>query len=80
MRPVGDWVDYAACAETDPEAFFPENGNQRFITAAKKVCATCEVQTECLQYAFEVDEQHGIWGGLTALERQRIKRKGGSAA
>lgn len=78
--PVGPWVEDAACASTDPEAFFPTNGETRDEAAAKRVCAACDVRIECLQYALDVDEPHGIWGGLTALERKRLKKKGGTAA
>ncbi len=81
LNPVGAWVDDAACSETDPEAFFPTNGDTRNEAAAKKVCNRCDVRLECLQYALGVDEPHGIWGGLTALERKRLKKKkGGTAA
>lgn len=80
IRPVGDWILDAACAQTDPEAFYPVNGEGRGQLLAKKVCASCEVREVCLQYALDVDEEHGIWGGLTPVERQRLKKKGGSAA
>lgn len=80
LIPVGDWVLDAACSQTDPEAFYPNNGEGRGSVLAKKVCAACPVRVKCLQYALDVDEVHGIWGGLTPRERQRLKRKGGSAA
>lgn len=66
------WQDNALCAQTDPEAFFPEKGGS--TREAKKVCRTCEVRTECLEYALEHDERFGIWGGLSERERRRIKR------
>ena len=66
------WQDRALCAQTDPEAFFPEKGGS--TREAKKVCRTCEVRTECLEYALEHDERFGIWGGLSERERRRIKR------
>ena len=67
-----DWQDRALCAQTDPEAFFPEKGGS--TREAKKVCRTCEVRAECLEYALEHDERFGIWGGLSERERRRIKR------
>ncbi len=66
------WQDSALCAQTDPEAFFPEKGGS--TREAKKVCRTCEVRTECLEYALEHDERFGIWGGLSERERRRLKR------
>jgi WhiB family redox-sensing transcriptional regulator len=66
------WQDRALCAQTDPEAFFPEKGGS--TREAKKVCRTCEVRADCLEYALEHDERFGIWGGLSERERRRIKR------
>jgi hypothetical protein len=36
------WQDRALCAETDPEAFFPEKGGS--TREAKKVCLSCDVR------------------------------------
>jgi len=69
------WHDLALCAETDPEAFFPEKGGS--TREAKKVCVRCEVRVECLEYALAKDERFGIWGGLSERERRRLKRRAG---
>ncbi len=53
-----DWTERALCAETDPEAFFPEKGGS--TREAKKVCLSCEVRAECLEYALAHDERFGI--------------------
>lgn len=66
------WQDRALCAQTDPEAFFPEKGGS--TREAKKICLGCEVRTECLEYALAHDERFGIWGGLSERERRRLKR------
>lgn len=66
------WQDRALCAETDPEAFFPEKGGS--TREAKKICLGCEVRAECLSYALAHDERFGIWGGLSERERRRLKR------
>ena len=68
-----DWQDRALCAQTDPEAFFPEKGGS--TREAKRVCRGCEVRAECLDYALGNDERFGIWGGLSERERRRIKRQ-----
>ena len=57
------WQERALCAQTDPEAFFPEKGGS--TREAKRVCATCEVREECF----------GIWGGLSERERRKLKRR-----
>lgn len=66
------WQEQALCAQTDPEAFFPEKGGS--TREAKAICAACEVREQCLSYAIENDERFGIWGGLSERERRRFKR------
>lgn len=67
------WQERSLCAQTDPEAFFPEKGGS--TREAKRVCLSCEVQSDCLEYALENDERFGIWGGLSERERRRLKRE-----
>ena len=66
------WQADALCAETDPEAFFPEKGGS--TRDAKRICDTCEVRQQCLEYALENDERFGIWGGLSERERRRLRK------
>jgi WhiB family transcriptional regulator, redox-sensing transcriptional regulator len=66
------WQERSLCAQTDPEAFFPEKGGS--TREAKKICVGCEVRAECLEYALANDERFGIWGGLSERERRRLKR------
>jgi WhiB family transcriptional regulator, redox-sensing transcriptional regulator len=68
-----EWQERALCAQTDPEAFFPEKGGS--TREAKKVCLSCEVRSECLEYALGHDERFGIWGGLSERERRRLKKE-----
>jgi WhiB family redox-sensing transcriptional regulator len=65
------WRLNALCAETDPEAFFPEKGGS--TREAKRVCSGCEVRAECLEFALANDERFGIWGGLSERERRRLR-------
>ena len=69
------WQEQALCAQTDPEAFFPEKGGS--TREAKRICVGCEVKGECLEYALGQDERFGIWGGLSERERRRLKRAAG---
>ena len=69
----GGWQDRGLCAQTDPEAFFPEKGGS--TREAKKVCLTCDVRQECLEYALANDERFGIWGGLSERERRKLKKR-----
>jgi WhiB family transcriptional regulator, redox-sensing transcriptional regulator len=65
------WRLDALCAETDPEAFFPEKGGS--TRDAKRVCTGCPVRAECLEFALANDERFGIWGGLSERERRRLR-------
>jgi WhiB family transcriptional regulator, redox-sensing transcriptional regulator len=67
-----EWQEKALCAQTDPEAFFPEKGGS--TREAKRICLGCEVRDACLEYALANDERFGIWGGLSERERRRLKR------
>ncbi len=67
------WQERALCAQTDPEAFFPEKGGS--TREAKKVCIGCDVRGECLEYALANDERFGIWGGLSERERRKLKKR-----
>lgn len=70
-----DWQERALCAQTDPEAFFPEKGGS--TREAKRICGGCDVRAECLDYALAQDERFGIWGGLSERERRRLRRAAG---
>ncbi|TQM63385.1 WhiB family transcriptional regulator [Klugiella xanthotipulae] len=67
------WQADALCAQTDPEAFFPEKGGS--TRDAKKICTSCEVRSQCLEYALENDERFGIWGGLSERERRKLRKR-----
>ena len=67
------WQDRALCPETDPEAFFPGKGEP--AGPAKRVCQSCEVRAECLEYARRHGIRFGIWGGLTYEQRRRLDRQ-----
>ena len=71
-NPLG-WQSDSLCAQTDPEAFFPEKGGS--TRDAKKICSSCEVRAQCLEYALENDERFGIWGGLSERERRKLRKR-----
>ncbi|SKY30317.1 WhiB family transcriptional regulator [Mycobacteroides abscessus subsp. massiliense] len=70
------WTKDALCPQVDAEVFFPVVGGpgRTMAKAAKAVCAQCPVSAECLEYAFRVNEEYGVYGGLTAHERMVMKR------
>ena len=67
-----EWERKSLCAQTDPEAFFPEKGGS--TRDAKRICQRCPVIGDCLSSALARDERFGIWGGLSERERRRLKR------
>lgn len=67
------WQADSLCAQTDPEAFFPEKGGS--TRDAKKICASCDVKAQCLEYALQNDERFGIWGGLSERERRKLRKQ-----
>lgn len=67
-----EWMSDGLCAQTDPEAWFPEKGGS--VREAKAVCSSCDVREQCLAYALEHQERFGIWGGLSERERRQLKK------
>lgn len=65
------WMDAALCAQTDPDAFFLEVGEEG--KAAKRVCGACPVREMCLEYALRTRPEWGIWAGLnhTVIAKMR---------
>ncbi|MFC5938266.1 WhiB family transcriptional regulator [Corynebacterium choanae] len=68
-----EWQEYALCAQTDPEAFFPEKGGS--TRDAKRICQKCSVRDECLEYALATEQRFGIWGGRSERERRRDRQR-----
>lgn len=66
------WEERALCAQVDTELFFPEKGGS--VRGAKRICSLCEVTAQCRQYALDENIDFGVWGGLSARERHRLKR------
>ncbi|WP_244231471.1 WhiB family transcriptional regulator [Saccharomonospora piscinae] len=72
------WHASAVCAQTDPELFFPESGQNS--GTAKAVCHSCPVSAECLAEALARGERFGVWGGLSARDRRPLRRQHQQAA
>ena len=70
------WRASALCAQTDPELWFPDRelGVDTSRTA-KKICADCPVQFDCLEDALAHNEKFGIWGGMSREERRAEQRR-----
>jgi WhiB family transcriptional regulator, redox-sensing transcriptional regulator len=80
---AANWRSAGACLSADPDLFFPISSvglGERQIARAKSICAGCQVQRECLEFAFVHHQVHGIWGGTTPEDRQRERRRKRRAA
>ena len=73
-----DWRRNAECRGPNGAWFYPPSRPERREerarreAKAKTICAMCAVSQQCLEYALETREQHGVWGGLTELERRMM--------
>lgn len=73
------WSD-AVCASIGGDFWFPETGENDAVKHAKRVCGTCPIQVQCLEYAVSAPRKEiGIWGGATLQERTRIRMSRGVA-
>ena len=72
----------------ETELWFPPRDklkHQSIAQRSKAVCygkdglPECPVRKECLLYAVEMDEQHGVWGGKSHRERNALERKAANA-
>ena len=75
------WQTHAACRDTDPELFFPPSTTspthravRRSSLAVAPVCGRCPVATECLRWALDTGQDHGMWAATTPTERRAIRR------
>lgn len=69
--PPRPWLDQAACRGLDPALFHPQRGEP--TEPAKRVCASCPVRQECLDWALEANEKHGVWGGMSERQRRQLR-------
>ena len=77
-----DWRLNAACKDTDPSLFFPIGTTGLAIDqieAAKQVCTKCPCMEDSLQFAFDTNQDAGVWGGLGEEERRVIRRQRAAA-
>ena len=68
-----DWRYRGACIGEDPDIWYPERGETTLT--AKLICERCEVRGDCLEYALDAGEKHGIWGGTSERERRVLRRR-----
>ncbi|MGH9019764.1 MAG: WhiB family transcriptional regulator [Acidimicrobiales bacterium] len=67
-----EWMADGKCREYPAGVFFPRDGLG--VIKAQRICATCPVADQCLEYAIDNHVDHGVWGGKSERERRRIAR------
>ena len=72
------WMQLGNCHRHDPDVFFPSDGVG--VIRAQQICATCPVQAECLDHTLTNHIEHGVWGGASERQRQRMRRSNAGAA
>lgn len=70
------WWHRAACRGLDVDMFvFPERrATTATVAAARRVCAVCTVQAECLADALVSEPHYGVRAGTTPSQRKVLKR------
>jgi WhiB family redox-sensing transcriptional regulator len=66
------WMVEGTCNSVDGDLWFPEVGHN--ANAAIKICRECPVQQRCLEWALAHNETEGVWGGVSARERQKMRK------
>jgi Transcription factor WhiB len=74
---------YARCADggLDPDEWFPVSADagmaRQQAAAAIAVCAACPVRGQCLTLSLRHwgIGQHGVWGGMVAADRARLRAR-----
>lgn len=67
------WMQDALCAEVGGDQWFSEKGES--TAEAKRVCLSCSVRTECLEYALATKDRYGVYGGLSERERRQLLKE-----
>jgi WhiB family redox-sensing transcriptional regulator len=73
LKLIDERVGTPVCAQTDPDEWFPEVG--QYKSTAMELCRSCPVIRECGDFAIWYFQDYGIWGGMSARERDLIRQK-----
>jgi len=72
--------DQPLCAQVGAELFFQEDRDDKKpgmseidYNVARKICHSCVHKVECAEWGIQ-HEVHGLWGGLTPQDREKVRR------
>lgn len=80
MKAVDEWWAAAACRGHDLKLWFPPPTGEHTWNRGRRICATCPVALDCLNYADHIGATHGMYGGLTPDERAEPDERCGTEA
>lgn len=66
------------CRGMPTDWWFPEfatKGSNELFERARKICMSCRVRKECLEFAIQHPSLQGMWGGLSPRQRRDERRK-----
>lgn len=70
IEEVGE--DQLPCVQA-PDLYHPGLDEKHYAMIAKEACKKCPIQMACAAYAVRY-EREGIWGGLSATERLKLRK------
>jgi WhiB family redox-sensing transcriptional regulator len=65
------WREFALCLNYEPDLWYSEEAGDG--VKAVRICAECPVRSDCLGWAIARNENDGIWGGVSARGRMRMR-------
>jgi len=66
--------EFAECIGTDTEQFFENDRATHADPAVLAICHRCPIAIDCLDWAMKINEEYGVWGGMTPKQRRALKR------
>jgi WhiB family redox-sensing transcriptional regulator len=65
------WREFALCLNYQPYLWYSEEAGD--AVKAVRICEECPVRSDCLSWAIARNESYGIWGGVSARRRMRMR-------
>ncbi|WP_395156908.1 WhiB family transcriptional regulator [Ilumatobacter sp.] len=71
-RTRSTWYDRASCRGSGLDFTDPARPK---VDACLQVCGRCEVRTECLDWALDIDDTAAVLGGTDPAARRQIRKQ-----
>jgi WhiB family redox-sensing transcriptional regulator len=65
------------CTQVNPDLFFPDTETyyEEAAKEAKAVCQKCPIIAQCLAYGLQINDQYGVYGGMSPAELRAWVRR-----